>query len=302
MPGGVGGESCSEVFSVEEEVGFGGFGADDDSAHGCTEAADVFGEGMEDKVDSEFEGSLGVGAGERVVDNSDELLFWVAFGVGFFGDVGDSFEVDEFHSGVDRSFEVEDLCVWVDGGLYRVWVGEVAGGAGDSESVEPFGDVAVRASVDGVMENDVVSGADVDADGSRDGGHSGGEADCDFTLFAEGEGFFEESGAGFIESIVDVDWRRCFAVDFGVGELLESLGAPFCGSESEGDGSGDGWDDVVLEVPLFASEFAVDKNGSVSVGILACHKANDRDDWLFISRFATFSKQNSLWSVCCRAN
>ena len=115
------------------------------------------------------------------------------------------------------------------------------------------------------MQDYVVAGAHIGTNGRTDGRHAGCEGDGRFALLGVGEHLFEQALIGVVQTLVDVNRVDAIAVEGRISKLAEAFGASLGALESEGNRRRNGGKDVIREVPLLATELAVDQDRSVVV-------------------------------------
>jgi hypothetical protein len=123
----------------------------------------------------------------------------------------------------------------------------------------------MRASVQSRVANNVVTILDVNSERSANGGHTGCKTNCDVTFFRKCQRLFEQSLARIIQARVNVNRVLRATVDIRAGKLLKPNGAAFRGPQSKRGGRRYGRKYMVFEIPLLATEFAMDENRPIAI-------------------------------------
>ncbi len=271
VPGRIGRDAPPEVLAVQQEIRLRAARPNDHAPHVGAETPDVLGEAVHHKINAVGERALAEGRSEGVIHNADHALVGGAGGVHLSHHAGHHLQVNQLHGGVGRGLEVDHTGFRADSGAEGVLALEVGQRVRDAKAGQPVDHVTIGAAIDGRRHDDVVALAHVDANGGGDGGHARGKDDGGFAPLGKGQVLFQHAAAGLIQALIDVDGGGSVAVDVGVGELLEPGGAPLRAAQAERDGGGDRGRDVVLEIPLFTPELAVDQNGTIAIAGLLRH-------------------------------
>lgn len=169
--------------------------AADTARYDVTMASEIFGDAMNDEINSEIGGAHKVAGRVSAVNGGDDAAQ--------FGDGGDGSEILVAEEDTARGFEVDEGGFWSDGVFDRGGAASIHKGARDAEPVEVVEEERACGAVDTIDEDHVIASFDATEDGTADCGHAGGEESAGFGVFDGGDFLGGEVDGGIGDAGVD---------------------------------------------------------------------------------------------------